>query len=119
HLPAPRPPEHARAAAPGLRRELRRGADYRQRDPLRAGRPYRELPRVLLAASLLSEGEGVLGPRIARSLGVPAQPHPGAGRPAPAARLGAGVHLVRLLVHRRELLVPPALAGRGGSARDT
>src|SRR5207237_5002195 len=112
--PSPRSTNRARPAAARVRGELRRGPRHLERDPLRAGRTHRPLPRLLLADAVLPEGQGVLGPRVARPLGVPPGAVARAGRPALAAPLGDGIHLVRVLVHRRELLVSPALAGRGG-----
>src|ERR1700693_803494 len=119
YLAAPRPAQRARAAAARVRGELLRGADHLERRALCPRRPHRALPRLLLAAAVLPQGEGVRGSRVPRPLGVPAQPHPGAGRPDAPAHLGARVDVVRLLVPGRELLLPPALADRGRGPRNT
>src|SRR5205085_741932 len=79
--------------------------------------PHRRLPGPLLGAAVLREGARVLEHGVAGPLGVPARLHRRGARAASRKRLGARPDAHGLLLPQRELLVPPAVAARGGAAQ--
>ncbi len=117
HAAAPRSVRSGRADPPVvLRGQLRRSHRQRQWLAVRRLRPHRRLSGYLFDPALLPAGPPIHRLRKSRYLGISVESDGRRGPAASGTSLGAARAIRRLLLLRRELLVPAAVPARRRAA---